>query len=294
MLPVFFEEELLGVAVAHAGGEIAGAQFLEFRRGGEQLAEGEDIAGIGILRLVDRGAVGNDLHHLLAHLFFRAKELDGVAIAFRHLLAIEAGDDSHILADHRFGNGEDLAIGVVEADGQVAGNLDVLLLVLADRHHVGTIDQDVGGHQCRIREQADIGGDATRHLVLVAVAAFEQSHRTEGVEDPGELLDLHDIGLAIEDGPFGIQAASQEIDGDATDPLTQFGRFRILGHRMVVGDEIQALGPMGFLELDCRLHHAEVVAQMQGSGWLHPGKHALDGHWSLSSLNYPMDLPKTL
>ena len=45
----------------------------------------------------------------------------------------------------------------VEALREVAGQLQVLALVLADRHRVGLVEQDVGGLQDRVGEQADGG-----------------------------------------------------------------------------------------------------------------------------------------
>ena len=49
---------------------------------------------------------------------------------------------------------ERLAEAGVEALGEVAGELDVLLLVVADRHDIGLVEQDVGRHQHRVGEQA--------------------------------------------------------------------------------------------------------------------------------------------
>ena len=54
-----------------------------------------------------------------------------------------------------FGHHERVAEAVVEADRDVAGELDVLALVVADGHLVGVVEEDVGGHQHRVVEQAD-------------------------------------------------------------------------------------------------------------------------------------------
>ena len=53
------------------------------------------------------------------------------------------------------GHGEGVAEPAVEPDGEVAGELEVLALVLTHRHLVGLVDQDVGGLQHRVGEQAD-------------------------------------------------------------------------------------------------------------------------------------------
>ena len=51
-----------------------------------------------------------------------------------------------------------VAVAGVEPHGQVPGQLQVLALVLPDRHLVGLVEQDVGGHQHRVGEQPDVGG----------------------------------------------------------------------------------------------------------------------------------------
>jgi hypothetical protein len=55
----------------------------------------------------------------------------------------------------RLRQGEHLAEAVVEALADVAGELDVVALVLADRDLVGVVEQDVGGLQHRVVEQPD-------------------------------------------------------------------------------------------------------------------------------------------
>ena len=53
----------------------------------------------------------------------------------------------------RLGDDERVAEAVVEADRDVAGDLDVLALVVADRHLVGVVQHDVGRLQRRVGEQ---------------------------------------------------------------------------------------------------------------------------------------------
>ena len=45
------------------------------------------------------------------------------------------------------------AVAVVEAHGQVPGELEVLALVVADRHPLGVVEEDVGALQHRVGEQ---------------------------------------------------------------------------------------------------------------------------------------------
>ena len=55
--------------------------------------------------------------------------------------------------DGRLGDGEGRAVAVVEPDGQLAGELEVLALVVADRDPLGVVEEDVGGHEHRVGEQ---------------------------------------------------------------------------------------------------------------------------------------------
>ena len=56
------------------------------------------------------------------------------------------------------GNLKSVRLGVSERfvhfHGEIAGHLDVLLLILADRHDVAVVNQNVRRHEHRIGEQA--------------------------------------------------------------------------------------------------------------------------------------------
>ena len=64
--------------------------------------------------------------------------------------------------DGGLGHDERVAVAGVEPDGEVAGELDVLALVVAHGHPVGVVEEDVGRLQRRVGEQA--GGDELRRL----------------------------------------------------------------------------------------------------------------------------------
>ena len=57
--------------------------------------------------------------------------------------------------ERRLGHDERLAEVVVETDRDVARELDVLALVVADRDFLGVVEEDVGDHQHRVVEQPD-------------------------------------------------------------------------------------------------------------------------------------------
>ncbi len=108
---------------------------------------------------------------------------------------------------------EGVAEAVVEAAGDVAGELEVLGLVLADRDLVGVVQEDVGRHEDRVVEQA--GADR----LLLAALLLELGHPPEladggdAVEDPGELGDERHVALHEEDAPLRVEAGGQEQHG---------------------------------------------------------------------------------
>ena len=163
---------------------------------------------------------------------------------------------------------------MVEALGDVAGHLDVLLLVLADGHEVRVVDQDVGGLEHRVGEEAVVTRLSRRHLVLVRVAALEEPHRRHRREHPGELGDLGDVRLAEQHRPLGIEAAGQVVEGDGVGVGPPGGAVAHAVHRVVIRDEQQHL--VGFLQLHELAQRPEVVADVQEvAGGLHPRQDAL-------------------
>ena len=66
----------------------------------------------------------------------------------RHLArrVLEVHDPGGDLGHGSLGHDEGLAVAAVEADGEVAGELEVLPLVVADGDLVGVVEEDVGRH----------------------------------------------------------------------------------------------------------------------------------------------------
>jgi hypothetical protein len=62
---------------------------------------------------------------------------------------------------------------------EIARDLDVLLLILSDRHEIAIVNQDIGGHQHGVGKKAGRGGHAASELVLIGVGALEEAHRGE-------------------------------------------------------------------------------------------------------------------
>jgi hypothetical protein len=82
---------------------------------------------------------------------------------------------------------EGLAIVAIETNGDVARQLEMLLLIFAHRHQVRLIKQDVRGHQHGIVEQADqnvfflLAG-----FVLELRHPFEFRQARHAVKQPGK------------------------------------------------------------------------------------------------------------
>ena len=65
---------------------------------------------------------------------------------------LEVHDPGADRGDGVLGHDEGLAVAGVEPLGHVAGQLDVLALVVAHRHPVGVVEEDVGGLEGRVGE----------------------------------------------------------------------------------------------------------------------------------------------
>ena len=130
-------------------------------------------------------------------------EIDRVAVALAHLPVVEARQPRR-RREQRLRLDEHLAVEVVEPPDDLARELEVRHLILADRHEVRVVDDDVGGLQQRIAEEAEV------RQILV-----------------GELLDLLLVGRhALE-------------PRDRRDHLQQQVQLGVLGHERL--DEERAL-----------------------------------------------------
>ena len=277
------EDAVLGLAPADASRVLVahGRGLLGAGEGGVDLEQG---AGIGVLGLAGLQGVGLDLAHQLEQLLLGDEQRDGVVVALGHLAPVEAVEHLHLLVHRRLGQGEELPlVEVVEAPGHVAGHLDVLDLVTPHRHLVGVEHQDVGGHQHRVAEQAHgdalvrilvAGGLVLGHRRLVGMGAVHQPLGADAGEHPGQLGDLGDVRLAIEDGVVGIQAQGQPGGGDLQARLLHPARVLALDQRMQVGEEVVGLDVGVLARLDGGLDGADIVAEVGSTGGGDAGENA--------------------
>ncbi|CAN4010732.1 DNA-directed RNA polymerase specialized sigma subunit, sigma24 family, partial [Dysosmobacter welbionis] len=152
---------LLEVAVAMAGELLLDG--LKALAGGH----GVDLHQVGHTGLVGRVKADAGLgvrHGLLElaqdvlRLFQHVDAAVGVLVGFAHLLfrAGEAHDPGAHLWDIGIRQLKGITVDPVEPGGDVPADLHVLLLVAAHRHQVCLVQQDVGGHQGRIGEEAGV------------------------------------------------------------------------------------------------------------------------------------------
>ena len=92
VVPVVLEQRLLQIAVAQPAGAQPVLEVLRHVGRGDQLEQldGEVLVRVR-LGLLGRAAVHDDAHDLLPQRLFVAEDLDGVAVALAHLLAVDAG-----------------------------------------------------------------------------------------------------------------------------------------------------------------------------------------------------------
>ena len=129
-------------------------------------------------------------------------------------MAIDTRNDQR-LVELGLGAFEHLAAeGLMEMTGHVLRHLDVLKLVLADRHKIAAVDQDVGRHQHGIGEQPHGRAQTLCNLVLVGGGPLEEPFAGDGGQNPGQLGHLGHIGLAKEICLFGIEPECEVIEGD--------------------------------------------------------------------------------
>ncbi len=171
---------------------------------------------------------------------------------------------------------------MVEALRNVARHFDVLDLIASHRHLVGIEGQDVGGHQHRIHVQASSNagiGVLARlavlvHRGLVGMRAVEQTLGGDTGEEPGQLGNLGDIGLAIKSDLLRIEACGQPGGGDLQARTLDAGRVVALDERVVIGHEVERIDVIAPAGGHGRANGADVVTKVRRAGGGDAGKYA--------------------
>jgi hypothetical protein len=146
--------------------------------------------------------------------------------------------------------------------------------------------QDVGAHQHRVHEQAGghvgigvgAGGGVLVHRGLVGMGAVEHALAGHAGQEPGQLGDLGDVGLAVEGHALGVQPGGQPAGGDLQRGALDACRVFHLDQRVVVGQKVEALDIGAQAGAHRRTDGADIVAQMGGAGGGDAGQETRDAH----------------
>ena len=140
----------------------------------------------------------------------------------RHLLDAVRAEHDRRLGVHGLRLRERLAVAVVEGADDLAAQLEVRRLVLADRHERRLVDDDVGGLQDRVGEQpvVDVVG-LVALLLLVGRRPLEPAHRRHGREQPDELGVLGAVALDEQRAALGVEAQGEQAGRHLARPLAQ-------------------------------------------------------------------------
>ena len=149
----------------------------------------------------------------------------------------------------------------IESRGPVARELEVLNLIFAHGNDICAESEDISGHEHRIREQCEGGGNAAGDLVLVAMGALEVGDRHERAEEPEQLADLRNVTLAKEDRPVRLEPQREVGERRLQRVFTQRVRIVDRRERVPIGYEVQRLAIV--LQLDELMHGPEVVAHVE-------------------------------
>ena len=220
--------------------------------------------------------VGDHAHDLAADDVRLGEDLDRVAERLAHLPdAVGPQHDGRGRVDG-LRLGERVAVEQVEAPDDLARQLQVRGLVLADRDERRLVDDDVGRLQHRVREQAvvDVLG-LVGLLLLVGRRALEPADRGDRREQPGELGVLRPVRLDEQRAALRVQAEGDERGRHLARALAEHVRVVQARQGVVVDDAVDRL----VLRLQAHVvaDRAEVVAQVGRAGRLDPGEDARPG-----------------
>ena len=150
-------------------------------------------------------------------------------------------------------------------------------LIFADRDDLSMDDHDVDRLQERIPEQAEVRHVALGHIpeaLLVRRHALQPSERGDHPEEQREFRDLRQLGLAVQDGPFGIDPGSEQVQHETFDERGKLVDPVVVRRQHVpVGYEVEALVSL-VLQADGVADVPGPVSDVQGSRRTEPGEDA--------------------
>ena len=156
---------------------------------------------------------------------------------------------------------EGVAVPGVPALGQVTGELQVLALVIAHGDEVGVVEQDVGGHEGRVDEEANPGPKLFAtfgRLVLPLGHPVQLAHAGGALEQPGQFGVLVDVALDEQDATRRVKPGRKQQGGHRQSGLGQLFRVAGDGQGMQVDDAVK--GVVAVLEINPPAQCPQVVA----------------------------------
>ncbi len=233
--------------------------------------EGEDRAFLGAPWVAAAFSLGVGHHgaELLPHGLFGVREEDRIIVALAHLPSVEPGKLGGF-GEERKRLGKDLPVEAVEAADDLPGQLEMRDLVLPHGNMGGTVEDDVGGLEDRVAEEAVLGQIAVfdlGHLVLIGGVSQKPGHRGHHAQEKIELgVGLH-VRLLEENALLRGEAGREKVQEKLPDVVPKgVGLLVVRGQRMPVGNEEKAVMPV--LEQGPVSECPHVVAQVQPSGGL--------------------------
>ena len=223
----------------------------------------EDIAPVGIARVgaALAGLVGLGRTELLPDRIRLLRDADDVVQGLAHFRRAVDPHDPGAAADEGRRLGKVVTEAAVEAAGDLPAELQVLGLVLPDRHGVGLVDEDVRGLEDGIVEQA--GRDVLTLPLGFLLELGHPAELTEGrhaIEEPAELGVLGDVALDEDRALRGVEPGGHVVEGGVPNPLGQELRVVRDGDRVEVDDGKEAVVVVH--QADPVLDSAEIVADM--------------------------------
>lgn len=278
-----FEESDNGIGNGVFEGAVLGALELGFECGDGGIGGGgKDSEEVGNARFVvgaaDIGAgVGDSGANFLADDSGGIEEEKAaglIGVRLRHFAGgiLERFDAGGGFGDIDIRHFKGVGISGIELNGEVAAEFDMLFLVFADGDAIGVVEEDIGGHEDGIKQQAcaDEVCVAALRFILKLGHAFELAERAEAAEDPCEFIVADDVALGEQVAFGGIEAAGDVHCEGTVRGLAQFGGFIGEGDCVLIDDTEKALKvidertPIG--------DGAEKVAEVEVAGGLSAGE----------------------
>ncbi len=151
----------------------------------------------------------------------------------------------------------------------------MLLLVVADRHQMGAVEQDVRRHQDRVGVQPEVGADLLR-LLLELGHAVEDPGRRHRPQDPCQLGVLRHLALVVQQRALRVDPDGEQDLGRLVALVHELHGILRDGDGVEVHDAVD--GVVVVLEPHPVAERPEIVPQVHVPGGLHSTEHSLSVH----------------